>query len=93
MLRVKKLKIKSGVFLFSNLPSVIDHSNLSPSREASRRGDKFDRSMTRGKLLDNNTSLFIFYFYSNDDPRDPKKQATEPILGTVILEKKKVTTG
>ena len=25
-----------------------------------RRGDKFDRSMTRGKLLDNNTQLFIF---------------------------------
>ena len=27
--------------------------------------------MTRDKLLDNNTTLFIFYFYSNDDPRDP----------------------
>ena len=26
--------------------------------------------MTRGKLLDNNPTLFIFYFYSNDDPRD-----------------------
>ena len=35
-----------------------------------RRGDKCDRSMTRGKLLDNNPTLFIFYFYSNDDPTD-----------------------
>ena len=31
---------------------------------------KFDRSMTRGKLLDNNPTLFIFYFYSNDGPRE-----------------------
>ena len=50
----------------SNLPRVIDRSNLSPSREstdqiyhraAKRRGDKFDRSMTRGKLLGNNALL------------------------------------
>ena len=34
----------------------------------------FDRSMTRSKLLDNNTMLFIFYFYSNDDLRDPEKR-------------------
>ena len=27
---------------------------------ASRFGDKFDRSMTLGKLLDNNAELFIF---------------------------------
>ena len=27
---------------------------------AKRRGDKFDRSMTRGKLLGNNALLFIF---------------------------------
>ena len=39
-------------------------------RAAKRRGDEFDRSMTRGKLLDNNPTLFIFYFYSNDDQRD-----------------------
>ena len=48
---------------------VIDRSNLSPSREstdqiyhraASRLGDKFDRSMTLGKLQDNNAQLFIF---------------------------------
>ena len=32
--------------------------------------------MTRGtfKLLDNNTTLFIFYFYSNDDLRDPENR-------------------
>ena len=29
-------------------------------RAAERRGDKFDRSMTRGKLLGNNVPLFIF---------------------------------
>ena len=38
-------------------------------RDAKRRGDKFDRSMPRGKLLDNNPTHF-FFFYSNDDPRD-----------------------
>ena len=37
-------------------------------RVAKRRGDKFDWSMTRGKLLDNDTQLFILYFYSNNDP-------------------------
>ena len=47
------MKMKSGGLLSSNLPSVIDQSNLSPSRE-------FDRSMTRGNLLDNNTTFFIF---------------------------------
>ena len=78
--------MKSGVLLSSNLRSVIDRSNLSPSR----LGDKFDRSMARGKLIDNNTTLLIFYFYSYDDPRDPKKQTTEPILGTAILGKKQL---
>ena len=32
------------------------------------------------------------YFYSNNDPtspKGPKKQTTEPILGTALLEKKK----
>ena len=29
-------------------------------RAAKRRGDKFDRSMTRGKLLGNNAPIFIF---------------------------------
>ena len=59
--------MKSSALLPSNLPSVIDRSNLSPSRTdqiyhraAKRRGDKFDRSMTRGKLLGNNALLFIF---------------------------------
>ena len=60
-------------------------------RAAKRRGDKFDQSMTQGKLLDNDTQLFHFYFYSNNDPtapKGPRKQATEPILGTALLEKK-----
>ena len=33
--------------------------------------------MTLGKLLDNDTQLFIFYFYSNSDstsPKGPRKQ-------------------
>ena len=60
--------MKSVGLLSSNLPSVIDRSHLSPSRGA--QGDKFDQSTTLGKLLDNNPTLFIFYFYSNDDQRD-----------------------
>ena len=43
--------MKSVLLLSSNLPSAIDRSRLD---------DKFDRSMTLGKLLDNNTPLFIF---------------------------------
>ena len=43
-------------------------------RATKQRGVKFNQSMTRGKLLDNNTTLFIFYFYSNDDPRDPENR-------------------
>ena len=43
--------MKSCALLPSNLPSVIDRS---------RFGDKFDRSMTLGKLLGNNAQLFIF---------------------------------
>ena len=37
-------KMKSGALLPSNLPRVIDRSNLSPSRLS----DKYDRSMTLG---------------------------------------------
>ena len=44
-------------------------------RAAKRRGDKVDRSMTRGKLLYNKPTLFIIsYFYSNYDPRDYKTE-------------------
>ena len=46
--------MKSSALLSSDLPPVIDH------RAAKRLGDKFDRSMTRGKLLGNNVLLFIF---------------------------------
>ena len=48
--------------------------------------------MTRGKLLDNDTQLFILiYFYSNNDPtasKGPRKQTTAPILWTALLRKK-----
>ena len=30
-------------------------------------------------------TLFIFYFYSNDDQKGPRKQTSEPILGAAIL--------
>ena len=44
------------------------------SRWSLRRGDKFDRSMTRGQLLDNDMQLWDhFYFYSNNDPTSPKR--------------------
>ena len=44
-------------------------------RAAKPRGDKFDRSMTRGKLLDNDTQLFIFIPFlimTQLHPRDPE---------------------
>ena len=66
--------MKSGVLLSSNV-------------RAKRRGDKFDRSMTRGKLLDNNATLFIFYFYSNDDPRDPENRRQNRFLERRFSEK------
>ena len=53
--------MKSSALLPSNFSRVIDRSNLSPRRFASRRGD-FDRSMTRGKLLGNECTAFHFYF-------------------------------
>ena len=60
--------MKSSALLPSNLPSVIDRSNICRvsstdqiyHRAAKRLGDKFDRSMTLGKLLGNNAPLFIF---------------------------------
>ena len=53
--------MKNGVLLSSNLPSVIDRSNLSHSREAG--GYKFDWLMTQGNLLDNKTTLKAFSFF------------------------------
>ena len=54
--------------------------------------------MTRGKLLDNNTQLFIFIsiliITHATSPKGPRKQTTEPILGTVFVGKKNpVATG
>ena len=67
---IEEIRMKNCVLLSSNLPSVID---------AKRRGDKFDRSMTRGKLLvlDNDTQLFIFIsilIMTQLHPRDPKNR-------------------
>ena len=58
--------MKSHVLLSSNLPSVIDRSNFSPSHE--------------GKLLDHNAQLFIFIsilLMTQLHPRDPEKQTTK----------------
>ena len=46
-------------------------------RAAKRRCDKFDRSMTRGKLLDNDTQLFIFIsilIMTQLNPMDPENR-------------------
>ena len=46
-------------------------------RAAKRGGDKFDWSMTRGKLLDNDKQLFIFIsilIMSQLHPRDPENR-------------------
>ena len=61
---ILEIKMKCVGLLSSNLPSVIDRSNLYQS----------DRLMTRGKLIDNNSTFFIFHLYSNDDPRDPENR-------------------
>ena len=55
------------------------------------RAAKFDRLMTRGKLLDNDIQLFIFIsilIMTQLHPKGPRKQTTEPILGTALLGKK-----
>ena len=77
--------MKSCALLSRNLPSVVDQSNV-----AKRRDDKFDRSMIQGKLLDNDTQLFIFISILIMTPtslKGPRKQTTEPILGTALLGK------
>ena len=59
--------MESWALLSSNLPSVIDRSNL----------NKFNQSMTRGNLLDNDTQLFIFIsilIITQLHPRDPENR-------------------
>ena len=50
--------MKISALLPSNLPR--SSTDQIYHRAAKRRGDKFDRSMARGKLLGNNALLFIF---------------------------------
>ena len=64
---MKNVGLLSSNFTVSSTDQIYD-------RAAKWRGDKFDQLMTLGKLLDNNTMLFIFYFYSNDDRRDPENR-------------------
>ena len=64
--------MESCALLSSNWTSVIDRSNISPSREA-----KCDRSLTRGNLLDNDTQLFIFIsilIMTQLHPSDPESR-------------------
>ena len=51
---------KSVMSSVSCIPWVIIRIEIKNEKRASRLGDKFDRSMTFGKLLENNTTLFIF---------------------------------
>ena len=65
-------------------------------RAAKRRGDKFDRSMTRGKLQDNDTQLFIFIsilIMTQLHPRDPENGQQNRFSERRFSEKKPVTTG
>ena len=83
--------MKSWALLSSNLPSVIDRSIY--HRAAKRRGDKFDRSMTRGKLLDNDTQLFIFIsilIMTQLHPRDPENRQQNRFSERLFSEKQPV---
>ena len=65
-------------------------------RAAKRRGDKFDQSMTRGKLLDNDTQLFIFIsilIMTQLQPRDPENRQQNQFSERRFSKKKPITTG
>ena len=64
---------------------------------AKRPGDIFDRSMTQGKLLDNNGKLFIFIstcilMMTQLHPRDPENRQQNGFSEQGFSEKKPVTT-
>ena len=56
--------MKNCVSLYSNLPRVIDRSNYLVS--STDQIYQFDRSMTLGKLIDNNAKLLIFISKNKD---------------------------
>ena len=75
--------MKSWALLSSNLPI------------AKRRDDKFDRQMTRGKLLDNDAKLIIFIairIMTQIHPRDPENRQQNRFSERCFSEKT-VTTG
>ena len=81
--------MKICALLSSNLPIVIDRSHLSPKR----RGDKFVGSLTRGKLLDNDTQLFIFISIlkmTQLNPRDPENRQQNRFSEQRLSKKKKL---
>ena len=60
-------------------------------RAAKRRGDIFDRSMTRGKLQDNDTQLFIFIYIlimTQLQLRDPENRQQNRFSERRFSEKK-----
>ena len=62
----------------------------------SSTGLDFDRSMTRGKLLDNDTQLFIFIsilIMTQLHLRDPENRQQNQFSERRFSEKKPVTTG
>ena len=66
--------MKNWASLSSNMPSAIDWSHIDDTRKITRQW----------------YTVFHFYFYSNNDPTSPKgprKQTTEPILGTALFGK------
>ena len=65
-------------------------------RAAKRRGDKFYQSMTRGKLLDNDTQLSFFIsilIMTQLHPRDRENRQQNRFSERRLSEKKTVTTG
>ena len=62
-------------------------------RAAKRRGDTFDRSMTQGKLLDNDTQLLIFISIltmTQLHPRDPENRQQNRFSEWRFSEKKQL---
>ena len=89
--------MKNCALLSSNFCRVSSTFHIN-HRAAKRRGDKFNRSMTRGKLLDIDRQLFIFIsilIMTQLHPRDPENRQQNRFSERRFSKKKKkpVTTG
>ena len=83
--------------VYSKMTSVDSFSPNKSSDTSRCIFKKFDRLMTRGKLLDNDTQLFIFII-SNPimtqlHTRDPENRQQNRFSERRFSEKKSVTTG